>query len=726
MAKFPVYKQFDAMDCGPSCLRMIAKYYGKTYSIQTLRDKCFITREGVSLLGISDAAESIGLRSKGIRITFEQLKADVPKPCIIHWNQKHFIIVYRITNKKVYVADPAHGLLKYTHDEFIKSWIQDGGDKGLCLLLEKAPDFHLVDDELVDKSGFKFLFSFINPYKKYIFQLVIGLLLGSLVLLLFPFLTQQIVDYGINNQNIGFIYLVLIAQLILFLGRASVDFIRGWILLHISTRVNISLISDFLIKLMKLPIGFFDTKKIGDLLQRISDHTRIESFLTTSTLSILFSFVNLIVFGIVLGFYSLKILAVFLIGSLFYFIWVYLFMKKRRDLDYKRFSQLADNQGTLIQLISGMQEIKLNNCEKQKRWDWENIQAKLFRVNVKGLSLNQNQRAGATILNESKNIFITFIAASAVISGSMSLGMMLAVIFMIGQLNSPLEQLIVFLNKSQDAKISLERLAEIHKKEDEDSKAIEKISFIPEDKSIYIDRLSFQYEGPHSETVLNDINLSIPAKKVTAIVGTSGSGKTTLLKLILGFYPPIRGEIKVGDINLQSLNEKVWRNKCGTVMQDGFIFSDSIAQNVAISDERIDQKRFYNAIKLANIQQFVQNLPLGYNTKIGADGHGLSQGQKQRILIARAVYKNPDFLFFDEATNALDANNEKIIMNNLEEFMKGKTVMIIAHRLSTVKNADQIIVLEKGKIIEIGNHAELAERRSTYYDLVKNQLELGV
>ncbi|MBT3801431.1 MAG: ATP-binding cassette domain-containing protein, partial [Bacteroidetes bacterium] len=575
MAKFPFYNQLDAMDCGPSCLQMISKYYGKTYSIQTLRDKCFITREGVSLLGISDAAESIGLRSKGDRINFEQLKADVTFPSIIHWNQNHFIIVYRITKNKVYVADPAHGLLKYSHEEFVKSWIQDGSEKGLCLLIEKAPDFHLVDDEIIDKSGFKFLFSYVKPYKKYLFQLITGLLIGSLVLLLFPFLTQQIVDYGINNHNIGFIYLVLIAQLILFLGRTSVDFIRGWILLHISTRVNISLISDFLIKLMKLPIGFFDIKKIGDLLQRISDHTRIESFITNSTLSILFSFVNLIVFGIVLGFYSLKILAVFIIGSFLYVLWVYLFMKKRRVLDYKRFNQLADNQSNLIQLITGMQEIKLNNCEKQKRWEWENIQAKLFRVNVKGLSLSQNQRAGATILNESKNIFITFIAATAVIGGSMSLGMMLAVVFMIGQLNSPLEQLILFLNKAQDAKISLERLAEIHKKDDEESKVNEKISFIPEDKSIYINNLSFQYEGPQSEMVLNDINISIPEKKVTAIVGTSGSGKTTLLKLLLGFYAPTRGEIKVGDINQQSLNEKVWRNKCGAVMQDGFIFSDT-------------------------------------------------------------------------------------------------------------------------------------------------------
>jgi len=728
MAIFPFYKQLDAMDCGPSCLRMITKFYGKTYSVQTLRDKSFITRQGVSLLGISDAAEAIGMRTTGVRITFDQLKKQAILPCIVHWKQNHFVVVYKIKKKKIYVADPASGLIKYSFKEFVKNWlsvIKDGERKGLALFIEPTPDFYQFEDEKLNKTRFSFLIKYLRPYKRFISQLFVGMLFGSLIQLIFPFLTQSIVDVGINNQNIGFITLVLIAQLVLFISRISVDFIRGWILLHISTRVNISLISDFLIKLMKLPIGFFDIKKIGDLLQRIYDHRRIESFITTSTINILFSFVNLIVFGIVLAIYSVKILAVFLIGSVLYFLWVYIFLKKRRELDHKRFEQLADNQSSLIQLISGMQEIKLNNCEKQKRWEWERIQAKLFRINVKSLSLNQNQRAGAALINESKNILITFLAALAVTQGEITLGMMLAIQFIIGQLNSPIEQLILFMNRSQDAKISLERLGEIHIKEDEDDKIDQKITDLPLNGTLEIKDLNFQYEGPYSELVLKSINCSIPQNKVTAIVGTSGSGKTTLIKLLLGFYKPTNGEIRLGDILLSNYNDKLWRSKCGVVMQDGFIFSESIAKNIVVGDETLDNSRFQKAVKISNINEFVKNLPISYNTLIGSDGHGLSQGQKQRILIARAVYKNPEYLFFDEATNALDANNEKLIMEQLEDFYKGKTVVIVAHRLSTVKNADQIIVLEHGEIAETGNHQELVKNKGPYYNLIKNQLELG-
>jgi len=581
------------------------------------------------------------------------------------------------------------------------------------------------DDEKINKTGLGYLFNYIRPYKRLLWQLFIGVMSGSVILLAFPFLTQQLVDNGISNQNIGFIYLILIAQVVLFIGRISVEFIRSWILLHLSTRINISIISDFLMKLMKLPVGFFDTKKTGDLLQRISDHQRIESFITTSTIIVLFSLINLLIFSLVLGFYHLTILGVFLSGSIIYVGWVLMFLRRRRVLDNKRFAQLSDNQGKLIQLISGMQEIKLNNYEKHKRWEWENIQAKLFKVNVKSLALSQNQRAGAGFINELKNIVITFISAYAVIKGDMTLGMMMAVQFIIGQLNSPLDQLIGFFNRAQDAKISLERLGEIHHLPDEDEQSQSKSNFLPDDCGIYINNLVFQYEGPHSEKVLNNVSMSIPHQKVTAIVGTSGSGKTTLMKLLLGFYLPVQGEIRVGDMNLSHINERFWREKCGVVMQDGFIFSDSIAKNIILGDEQFDEKRFNQASKIANIQEFVQNLPLGYNTIIGPDGHGLSQGQKQRILIARAVYKNPDYIFFDEATNALDANNEKIILNNLTEFFKGKTVVVIAHRLSTVKNADQIVVLEKGQLIEIGTHYDLSQRRSYYFELVKNQLELG-
>ncbi|MGE5343157.1 MAG: peptidase domain-containing ABC transporter, partial [Candidatus Omnitrophota bacterium] len=484
-------------------------------------------------------------------------------------------------------------------------------------------------------------------------------------------------------------------------------------------------ISDFLIKLMKLPIGFFDTKMIGDIMQRIGDHTRIENFLTTSTLNILFSMLNLVIFGFVLAIYDMRIFLIFTIGSLLYFFWIYLFLKKRRELDFKRFSQLSENQSNVIQLIMGMQEIKLNNCEKQKRWEWERIQARLFRINIKSLSLSQYQQIGSIFINQTKNIIISFYAAKGVIDGSMTLGMMMAVQYIIGQLNAPIEQLITFMQATQDAQISLERLGEIHKKKDEESVEEPKVTILPENKNLTISGLSFQYEGPHSEHVLKDLDLVIPESKVTAIVGVSGSGKTTLVKLLLGFYPPTKGEIKVGEIDLRNISNRMWRQKIGVVLQDGFIFSDTIAKNIAVSDETVDKKRLLEAAKIANVQEFVDSLPLSFNTKIGQEGHGLSQGQKQRILIARAAYSNPEYLFFDEATNALDANNERSIMENLEGFFKGRTVVIVAHRLSTVKNADQIVVLDKGRIIEKGTHQELTQLRGAYFNLVKNQLELG-
>lgn len=734
---FPFTRQHDAMDCGPACLQMIAKYYGKNYSLQKLRESSFLTREGVSMLGISEAAEQIGFRTLGIKISYQQLANDIPLPCIIHWKQNHFVVVYDVrkgsrknngNGGKVYVADPGHGLIKYTREEFLKGWIStqaDGEEKGVALLLETTPDFYVAQDEKLDKTKLTFIFNYLKPYKKYIVQLFLGLLLGSVLQLIFPFLTQSIVDYGISNKNLAFVTLILIAQLVLFSSQTVVEFIRSWILLHISTRINISIISDFLIKLMKLPIGFFDTKMIGDIMQRIGDHSRIENFLTSSTLNTLFSGVNLIIFSIVLCVYSVKIFLIFLIASVLYVLWVTIFLKRRRQLDHKRFAQAAAEQSNLFQMITGMQEIKLNNCETQKRWEWENIQARLFKVSVKGLALSQYQQAGAFFINESKNIVISFFAASAVITGDMTLGMMMAVQYIIGQLNSPISQLIGFIQSAQDAKISLERLGEIHNKEDEEKEDEARTSIFPEDKTLTVNDLSFQYEGPMSEMVLKDINLKIPDGKVTAIVGMSGSGKTTLVKLLLAFYPPVKGDIRVGDINLNNISHRTWRDKCGAVMQDGFIFSDSIAKNIAVGDEVVDKRKLLHAVKVANIQDMIESLPLGYNTKIGQEGHGLSQGQKQRILIARSVYKNPEYIFFDEATNALDANNERVIMENLDQFFQGRTVVIVAHRLSTVKNADNIVVLEKGQIVEQGTHKDLTALRGVYYHLVKNQLELG-
>jgi len=715
------------MDCGPSCLRMIAAFYGKTYSLQRLRELAHISREGVSLLGLSDAAEAIGFRTIGARITIEQL-LEAPKPCVVHWDQDHFVVVYKFRKGIISVADPAFGLVEYSETEFRKHWlatVRHGEQKGICLLFDPTPKFFELEGEEMNRSNFKFLLKYLKPHRKLVTQLIIGFLVGSLIQLIFPFLTQSIVDVGINTQDINFIYLVLAAQMMLFVSRMTVDFIRSWILLHISTRINISIISDFLIKLMKMPIGFFDTKMIGDLLQRIGDHKRIERFLTSQSLNVIFSVFNIIIFSIVLVFYNVVIFLVFLFGSILYMGWVFLFLKKRRELDFKRFAQLADNQSKLIQLINGMQEIKLNNYERQKRWEWERIQARLFKVNISNLSLQQYQQAGSVFINETKNIVITVLAATSVVHGDMTLGMMLAVQYIIGQMNSPLDQMIEFMQVSQDAKISLERLSEIHNAKDEEQDQEGKLSKLPASADIHISDLVFQYEGPHSPKVLNTINLVIPQGKVTAIVGTSGSGKTTLVKLLLGFYPPVSGAIKVGDSDLAAYKQHWWRDKCGAVMQDGFIFSDTIANNIGIGNDEIDKERLSYAVRMANIQEFIETLPLNYNTKIGPEGVGLSQGQKQRILIARAIYKNPEFIFFDEATNALDANNEKVILENLDLFFAGKTVVVVAHRLSTVKNAHQIIVLEKGSIVELGNHEELTAKHGAYYNLVKNQLELG-
>jgi ATP-binding cassette subfamily B protein len=725
---FPFVKQPDAMDCGPSCLKMVAGFYKKNFSLETLRKKCYITRDGVSFLGLSEAADSLGFRTLGVKIPFSKLEENVPLPCIVHWRQKHFVVVYKIKNDTLWVADPAIGLIKYSKQEFISNWsgtIVDGENVGLVLIMEPTPALYDVEDDVSRITGFRFLWKYFRLYKRYLYQLMLGLFLGSLIQLLIPFLTQSIIDIGLNNNDIGFIYLILIAQLALVIGRMSVEFIRGWLLLHIGTRVNVAIVSGFLQKLMALPVAFFDTKLTGDILQRIDDNNRIEEFLTSASLSILFSFFNLIVFGVVLAIYSLKILLFFILGSFLYVLWISLFMKSRAQLDHQRFRQMSETNSKLIHMVNGMQEIKLTQSELNKRWEWENLQALLFRLRIKGLSLIQYQSAGATFINEVTNILITLTAAMAVLKGSMTLGMMLAVQFIIGQLNVPVNQIIGFFRMSQDAKLSLDRLSEIHMMDDEESDSEMKVRKMPEKKDIYVNNLSYQYEGPRSPYALKDIDLVIEENKVTAIVGTSGSGKTTLLKMILGFYQPVSGEILIGDTHLQNLSLKVWREKVGAVMQDGFLFPDTIAANIVPGSENIDEVRLVNAVEISNIKSFIESLPLGYNTRIGANGHGLSEGQKQRLLIARVVYKDPEIIIFDEATNSLDANNEKVIVENLEDFYFGKTVIVVAHRLSTVRDADKIVVLDGGRIEETGTHNSLIAKKGVYFNLVKNQLELG-
>jgi ATP-binding cassette subfamily B protein len=726
--RFPHYHQPDAKDCGPTCLKIVSKHFGRDLNLSFIRQVSETNRGGSSLLGLNYAAEELGIKSLGVKINLEKLNK-APLPCILHWNKNHYVVLYKIKNNEYFVSDPAHGLLKYSEKEFVNNWIGNKDNnrniEGTVLLLETT-SFFFEGDFPEEKSNLSISFAlkYILKYKKFIWQLVFGLLAGSLLQLIFPFLTQAVVDIGIENQDLNFIYLILLAQLLLFIGRTSIEIIRSWILLHLSVRINISLLSDFFIKLMKLPIAFFDTRTTGDILQRINDHERIERILTNSSLRVLFSLMTLLVFGIILVYYNLEIFLTFIFGSILYFGWILLFLRRRADLDYKRFSKVSEEQSQVIELINGMQEIKLNNAEKQMRWNWEDLQVKLFKIAMDGLKLEQWQNVGSNSINELKNIVITILSAKLVIDGEITLGMMLAISYIVGQLNAPISQLMNFIRELQDAKLSLDRLSEIHNKEDEEENSNKLLHDIGDDSDLVVENLTFRYPGSDLE-VLKDMNLKIPSKKITAIVGVSGSGKTTLMKLLLKFYNLNNGKIYVGEDNLEDIYQQAWRKHTGVVMQEGYLFNNTIAKNIAIGNDLINMEKLEHAVNVANIKDYIESLPMGYETKIGMNGEGLSTGQKQRILIARAVYKRPSFLFFDEATSALDANNESQIMNNLNLFFKNRTVVIIAHRLSTVKNADQIVVIDEGKIAEIGNHHELSKMKGKYYHLVKNQLELG-
>ncbi len=731
--KFPVFSQLDTRDCGPACLRMVSKYYGRTYSVFSLREKTHIAKDGVSLTDLGEASETIGMKSLIVKVSLSELKKENPTPFIAHWNQSHYVVVYGFKNNKVIVGDPAVGkLLYYTEKDFLKSWastLYEGEQAGIALLLETTPDFYIYQDVMANgsnkKLSFGYLLGYLRPHQYSLWQIAFGLLAGSLLGLLFPLLTQNVVDVGVNTKNISFIFIILMAQFSLSIGRLFIELIRGWILLYLTAKLNLSLLSGFLLKLVRLPIAFFDSRRTADLLQRMQDNQRIQNLLSTSSLSILFSLLNFLIFGFLLSYYNLTIFGVFLLCSVLYFSWISIFLGQRKKLDYQRFQQYSTNQGQLLEMLSGMQSIKLHNAETLKRWEWERLQAKNFRLQIKSNTLEQYQQAGGTIINESMQIIITFLSAKAVIDGQMTLGMMLSVQYLIGQLSSPIHQFIQFIKEFQDAQISLERLNEVQSQPAEDEQKV-LVNYLPEQKSIFFDAVTFQYEGASSPKVLDNISLRIPEGKVTAIVGESGSGKTTLLKLLLKFYKPIQGDIRIGSLPLENINSKEWRKLCGTVMQDGYIFSDTINQNICMTEESFMYEKVKNATKTAEIHSFIENLPLGYYTKIGAEGTGLSGGQKQRILLARAIYRNPTYLFLDEATSSLDANTEKAIIDNLERFYQGKTVVIIAHRLSTVMHADQIVVLNKGKIVEVGTHSELAaNKQGMYFELVKNQLTLG-
>jgi ATP-binding cassette subfamily B protein len=724
---FPFYKQLDANDCGASCLRMIARYHGRYYSLDTLREMTYIDKQGVSLLGISDAAERIGFQTLAAKLTYARLSKDIPMPCVAHWNQEHFVVVHKVTQSHAWIADPAAGKFKITREQFLKSWagdVENGEPAGILLLLQPTPEFYQRGETKADKGGLGYVWSYFRQYSSYLLQIAAGLLIGVLLQIAFPFILREVVDSGVQSEDVQLIYAAVLGLFVLFVSQLFVEYVRGWILLHVGARVNINLISDFLIKLTRLPLRYFDTKLTGDLLQRITDHERVQRFLSSTSLFSMFSFFTFIAFFVVLAVWNTGVFLLFAGGTFVSVLWFYLFSSYRRDLDYARFDQATDNQNKLMELINGMPDIKLHNAEKPRRWAWERAQAKLFHTALDTLRVDQIQKTGAQFINEAKNIIILFWVALQVVEGHMTLGMMLGIQYIIGQLNGPLNQFVDFIRSYQEARISLERMNEIHTKEDEE-RLEDKISLLPDWGDLILDRVSFQYAGPHSPLVLKNVRLRIPKGKTTAIVGASGSGKTTLLKLLLNYYQPTEGAVRIGDINLANIQNRLWRQKCGAVLQDGYIFNDTIARNIALGDEIIDKYRLLQAVKAANMQTYVESLPLGYNTRIGADGQGLSLGQKQRILIARAVYKSPDYLIFDEATSALDAYNEMIVLENLAEHFKNRTMVIVAHRLSTVLHADYIVVLDSGEVVEQGTHAQLAYQRGAYYHLIKNQLELG-
>ncbi|MDX9772138.1 MAG: peptidase domain-containing ABC transporter [Bacteroidales bacterium] len=725
---YPFVRQYDAMDCGPACISMIARWYGKRISLETIRKRAWITREGVSFLGLKTAAESMGFSAAGVKIPFSRLMTDAPLPCIVHWRQNHFIVVNRVSDRSVWVSDPAIGRIRMSHDEFKKGWVSgESGDEpaGMVLLLEPGSGFAELQDDPPPRGGFEFLLPYLRPYRKQMVILFAGLIAGSAIQLVFPFLTQAIIDKGIQFNDLRLIYLILAGQLALTAGRLAVEFSRGWLLLHLGTKLNIRIVSDFLARLMGLPISYFDTKLNGDILQRIDDNNRIESYLTSSSLAILFSLFNFIVFGIVLGIYSIPVLLVFIAGTILYILYVAIFMPARERLDNMRFMQMAEAGNTMINIVNGMQEIKLAGNEAANRLEWEGRQRELYSTRIRGLRILQFQTAGGTLIHESANIIITVISATLVINGSMTLGMMLAVQFITGQLNGPVSQIVNFMRSTQDARISLERLAEIHAMEPEEKSDASATDPLPEKVDIEISNLSFRYEGPGSPWVIRDMNLLIPAGKITAVVGESGSGKTTLLKLLMAFYRPSEGEITIDGRNLADISVTSLRKKTGVVMQEGYIFPDTILGNIAPGTDNPDMDQVELAVTVANLKTLLDTLPSGLQTRVGQGGHGLSQGQKQRILISRVVYKQPALLLLDEATSALDASNERMIVENLAGFYRGRTVIIVAHRLSTVRHADRIVVLDRGAVTEYGTHEELTRLKGTYYRLIKDQLELG-
>ena len=722
--RFPTEYQMDAKDCGPASLKMVAKYFGRYYSLQYLRDKCGITKEGVSLLGISAAAESIGLHTAAFKCTIDDVIMKVPFPVIIYWNENHFVVVYHTNKKHIWVSDPCKGHVKYTRREFMEGWYLKNEDKGVLLALEPTADFKLSKQEKKqEKDSMISILRYFMPYKKEFSLIFFVMLVVTLLQGILPFISKSVIDIGISTSDVNFINMVLIGNICILLSIMVFNVVRDWILMHITARVNIALISDYLIKLMKLPVTFFENKLLGDILQRAADHERIRSFIMNNSLSLIFSTFTFLLFSIILLVYNHVIFFIFLGGSVLYVTWVMLFLSIRKKLDWQYFEFLSKNQSYWVETVSAIQDIKIYNYERARRWKWEEIQARLYHVNKRVLAVTNMQNLGAHFIESIKNMAITFFCATAVIRGDITFGVMISTQFIIGMLNGPLIQFINFVVSAQYAKISFLRMNEIRQLEDEDELlSVGSTTILPENKSLVLKNVMFQYAA-HLPMVLTNINLRIPENKITAIVGSSGCGKSTLLKLLIRLYKPSYGTVSMGGMNVTALNLRKWRELCGVVMQDGKIFSDTIKNNIVLDDEKVDEVQLIKCCQIAQIKEEIDQMPRGFDTEIGERGRGLSGGQKQRLLIARALYRNPKYLFLDEATNALDTVNEQKIVKALNSAFENRTVVIIAHRLSTIRHADQIVVMDKGQIVEIGNHELLMKKKGNYYNLVSSQNE---
>ena len=721
--RFPYEYQLDAMDCGPAALKIIAKYFGKYYSLQYLRDLCGITREGVSFLDLSYGAEKVGLHTLAVKADIKDLILKVPLPCIVHWNNSHFIVVYKCTKSKVYVSDPAKGLIKYSVEEFKKGWYKDGDSTGALLAIEPMADFlqRDLEEKTERKKTFENIFGYFAPYKRNFATIFVVMLIATALQGVLPFISKAVIDVGIQTRDLDFINLVLIANIVIILSVTISSVVRDWLLLHITARVNIALISDYLIKLMQLPVTFFENKMIGDILQRAQDHERIRDFIMNSSLNLVFSALTFITFGVILLVFNPVIFYLFISGSILYVFWVLAFLKVRKKLDWEYFDLISKNQSYWVETVSAISDIKINNYEKQKRWKWENIQARLYKVNLKVLNVTNFQNMGAQFINSIKNLAIIFYCAKAVIVGEITFGVMISAQFIIGMLNAPLSQFVGFIISAQYAKISFLRINEIHQMKDEEEVLVGNTMILPKSKSLLLRNIVFQYT-PNAPFVLKQITLAIPEGKTTAIVGGSGSGKSTLLKLLMRLCHPTHGDILIGNMNISNLSLREWRNHCGVVMQDGKIFNDTILNNIVLDDENINHENLSEAVRIAHIAEEIEQMPQGYLTKIGEVGRGLSGGQKQRILIARALYKAPPYLFLDEATNALDAINEHKIVQALNHAFEKRTVVVIAHRLSTIMHAHQIVVMRDGFITEVGNHQQLMAKEGHYADLAQKQM----